>query len=78
MRDVIIWLLLGCLDALGAPPDDADRLRGINDSFVHGLHQEIFNEITMFPIAAHDDLLDAAMFGTEWLLNRPEPRVFDL
>jgi hypothetical protein len=34
--------------------------------------------MTTFPAGDHDDLVDAAAFGTEYLLNRPEPRVFVL
>jgi hypothetical protein len=32
-------------------------------------------EMTTFPFAAHDDLLDAAATGAVYLLDRPEPRV---
>jgi phage terminase large subunit-like protein len=32
--------------------------------------------MTTFPAGEHDDLLDAAAFGTEYLLNKPEPRVW--
>jgi phage terminase large subunit-like protein len=38
--------------------------------------QDLFDEMTTFPAAEHDDLADAAAFGTEWLLGRPPPRVW--
>lgn len=38
--------------------------------------RELFDEMTTFPFAAHDDLLDAAATGTEFLLGRPSPRVW--
>lgn len=38
--------------------------------------RELFDEATTFPFAAHDDLVDAAAAGAEWLLGRPEPRVW--
>ena len=34
----------------------------------------LFDEMTTFPVGEHDDLLDAAAFGTEHLLNTPEMR----
>ncbi len=52
------------------------RLRGRSGSRVHGGQQELFDEMTAFPFAAHDDLLDAAATGAAYLLDRPEPRVW--
>jgi predicted phage terminase large subunit-like protein len=40
--------------------------------------QALFDEMVTFPVGEHDDLLDAAAFGTAFLLGQPEPRVFDL
>ena len=39
-------------------------------------HRELFEELTTYPHAAHDDLADALAMGVEYLLNRPNPRVF--
>jgi predicted phage terminase large subunit-like protein len=38
--------------------------------------QELFDEMTTFPAGEHDDLLDAAAMGTEYLLERRELRVW--
>ncbi len=38
--------------------------------------QALFDEMTTFPVGEHDDLLDAAATGTEYLLSRREPRVW--
>ncbi|MBX7105176.1 MAG: hypothetical protein K1X57_13930 [Gemmataceae bacterium] len=51
-------------------------LRGDGKSGVDPAQQELFDELLAFPLGEHDDLADAAAFGTEWLLHRPEPRVF--
>ena len=40
--------------------------------------QAFFDEMTTFPGGEHDDLLDAAAFGAEWLLARPQPRVWSM
>lgn len=37
--------------------------------------QELFDEMTTFPVGEHDDLLDAAAMGTAELLNIGEPQV---
>ena len=36
----------------------------------------LFDEMTTFPVGEHDDLVDAAAFGTAYLQNRGEPRVW--
>jgi len=38
--------------------------------------RELFDEMTTFPYAPHDDLVDAATTGTDHLLGRPDPRVW--
>jgi hypothetical protein len=32
--------------------------------------------MTTFPVGEHDDLVDAAAMGTEYLLNTREPRIW--
>ena len=54
----------------------AFRLRCVDPLHVHSSQQGLFDEMTMFPFAEHDDLLDAAASGTAYLLERPEPRVW--
>jgi predicted phage terminase large subunit-like protein len=34
------------------------------------------DEMTTFPLGEHDDLVDAAAFGTSWLVDRKSPRVW--
>jgi len=38
--------------------------------------RELLGEMTTYPHAAHDDLVDAAATGTEYLLGRREPRIW--
>ena len=52
------------------------RLKGDARGGVDPGQQALFDEMTTFPAGEHDDLLDAAAFGTEELLNRKEPRVW--
>jgi predicted phage terminase large subunit-like protein len=52
------------------------RLKGDGNGAVFPGQQNLFDEMTTFPAGDHDDLLDAAAFGTEYLLNRPEPRIW--
>ena len=37
--------------------------------------KELFNEVTTFPFGDHDDLVDAAAAGTEFLLSTREIRI---
>src|SRR5205085_445894 len=52
------------------------RLKGDRAGGVDPGQQAPFDEMTTFPAGEHDDLLDAAAFGTDYLLNKPEPRVW--
>jgi len=38
--------------------------------------QALYDEMITFPAGDHDDLIDAAAMGTEYLLNEKEPRVW--
>src|SRR5262245_57314576 len=51
------------------------QLKGKNGAVDPG-QQALFDEMTTFPVADHDDLLDAAAMGTEYLLNVREPRAW--
>lgn len=50
-------------------------LRG-EGGIVDPSQQELLDEMLAFPQGKHDDLLDAAAFGTAYLLDTPEPRVW--
>lgn len=43
---------------------------------VDASQKALFDEMTAFPFAAHDDLVDAAAAGTDHLLTRTEPRLW--
>ena len=51
------------------------RLKG-GPAGVDASQRELYDELTTFPFAAHDDLLDAAATGTDHLLGRPAPRIW--
>jgi predicted phage terminase large subunit-like protein len=51
------------------------RLKGRAGAVDPG-QQSLFDEMTTFPAGDHDDLLDAAAMGTEYLLSVREPRAW--
>jgi hypothetical protein len=54
----------------------AFRLRGDGSGEADPAQTDLYDEMTCFPFADHDDLVDAAATGTAYLLDRPEPRVW--
>ncbi len=56
-------------------------LRGVGEGggvvgVVDPSQQELLHEMLSFPVGQHDDLLDASAFGTAFLLDTAEPRVY--
>lgn len=65
------------VSAFGVPIENGIfRLKGNPGGGVHPSQQALFDEMTTFPAGEHDDMVDAAAFGTAELLNRSEPRVW--
>jgi predicted phage terminase large subunit-like protein len=65
------------VSAFSVPVENGSfRLWGDGAGGVHPGQQGLYDEMTTFPLGEHDDLLDAAAFGTAYLLDRPEPRVW--
>jgi predicted phage terminase large subunit-like protein len=65
------------VSAFSVPVENGSfRLKGDGRGGVDPGQQALFDEMTTFPAGEHDDLLDAAAFGAEELLNRKEPRVW--
>ncbi|HEY3787751.1 MAG TPA: hypothetical protein VGL71_02800, partial [Urbifossiella sp.] len=52
------------------------RLKGDGQGNVHPGQRMLLDEMKTFPFGEHDDLVDAAATGTEYLLDRREPRVW--
>jgi predicted phage terminase large subunit-like protein len=68
---------LSRVHAFSVPVENgAFRLRGDGAGHVDPSQQALYDEMTTFPLGGHDDLLDAAAFGTAHLLGRPEPRAW--
>jgi phage terminase large subunit-like protein len=51
-------------------------LRGSDPYHVHPSQQALFDEVTTFPFAEHDDLADALATGVRHILDQPDPRVW--
>jgi predicted phage terminase large subunit-like protein len=65
------------VSAFSVPVENGSfRLRGDGAGGVDPGQQALYDEMTTFPLGEHDDLVDAAAFGTAYLLDRPEPRVW--
>jgi predicted phage terminase large subunit-like protein len=65
------------ISAFSVPVENGSfRLKGDGNGHPVAAQQLLLDEMTTFPAGEHDDLLDAAAFGTEYLLNKPEPRIW--
>lgn len=64
------------LAALSVPVQSGSvRLKG-QGGVVDAGQRELFEQLTTYPFATHDDLADATAAGVEHLLGRPDPRVW--
>jgi predicted phage terminase large subunit-like protein len=50
-------------------------LQGIDAATVDPAQQQLFDQMIAFPAGDHDDLVDAAAMGTEYLLSQREPGI---
>jgi predicted phage terminase large subunit-like protein len=63
--------------ALSVPVQNGTvRLKGDAAGRADAGQRGLWEELTTFPFAAHDDQLDALAAGVEYLLGRPAPRVW--